>query len=136
MDEGKPGTPEGPELQTKLSKERTALSTGRTRLSLERTLMSWVRTAASLISFGFTIYKFFDEMQSPNGPPRSGSRHFALAMIVTGLLSLLLASIQHCHNVRQLRKGYPPGGFSLALVVALLVSGLGIFGLLIVLLRV
>ena len=30
----------------------------RTRLAYERTLMAWVRTATSLISFGFTIYKF------------------------------------------------------------------------------
>jgi uncharacterized membrane protein YidH (DUF202 family) len=31
----------------------------RTLFSHERTLMSWVRTATSLITFGFTIYKFF-----------------------------------------------------------------------------
>ncbi len=37
----------------------TKLAIARTRLSYERTLMAWVRTAISLISFGFTIYKFF-----------------------------------------------------------------------------
>jgi len=31
----------------------------RTRNSYERTTMSWIRTATSLITFGFTIYKFF-----------------------------------------------------------------------------
>jgi uncharacterized membrane protein YidH (DUF202 family) len=36
------------------------LSIKRTRLSYDRTLMAWIRTATSLISFGFTIYKFFD----------------------------------------------------------------------------
>ena len=35
------------------------LALDRTRLAYERTLMAWVRTATSLISFGFTIYKFF-----------------------------------------------------------------------------
>ena len=37
----------------------TRLAVDRTRLAHERTLMAWVRTATSLISFGFTIYKFF-----------------------------------------------------------------------------
>ena len=37
----------------------TRLSYERTMLSHDRTLMSWVRTATSLITFGFTIYKFF-----------------------------------------------------------------------------
>jgi putative membrane protein len=37
----------------------TQLSIERTMLAHERTLMAWVRTATSLISFGFTIYKFF-----------------------------------------------------------------------------
>ena len=35
------------------------LAMERTWLAHERTLMAWVRTAASMISFGFTIYKFF-----------------------------------------------------------------------------
>ena len=38
----------------------TRLAVDRTALAHERTLMAWIRTAASLISFGFTIYKFFD----------------------------------------------------------------------------
>ena len=37
----------------------TRLAVERTRLAYERTLMAWVRTATSLISFGFTVYKFF-----------------------------------------------------------------------------
>lgn len=37
----------------------TKLAFERTNLAHERTLMAWVRTATSLISFGFTIYKFF-----------------------------------------------------------------------------
>ena len=44
----------------------TRLAVTRTRLAHERTLMAWVRTAASLISFGFTIYKFF-EIESGRG---------------------------------------------------------------------
>jgi uncharacterized membrane protein YidH (DUF202 family) len=35
------------------------LAVDRTRLAYERTMMAWVRTATSMISFGFTIHKFF-----------------------------------------------------------------------------
>ena len=39
--------------------DSTELAVDRTWLAHERTLMAWVRTATSMISFGFTIYKFF-----------------------------------------------------------------------------
>ena len=45
------------EIKTTLS--NTDLAFERTVLAHERTLMAWVRTAVSMISFGFTIYKFF-----------------------------------------------------------------------------
>ena len=28
-------------------------------LAYERTMLAWIRTAVSLITFGFTLYKFF-----------------------------------------------------------------------------
>jgi putative membrane protein len=37
----------------------TELAFDRTRAAYERTMMAWIRTATSLITFGFTIYKFF-----------------------------------------------------------------------------
>ena len=48
----------------------TRLAVDRTRLAYERTLMAWVRTATSLISFGFTIYKFF-QLELKGQPPMS-----------------------------------------------------------------
>ena len=46
----------------------TRLALDRTHLAHERTLMAWVRTATSLISFGFTIYKFFSFEAGKNLP--------------------------------------------------------------------
>ena len=37
----------------------TRLAIDRTRLAYERTMMAWIRTATSLITFGFSVYKFF-----------------------------------------------------------------------------
>ena len=39
--------------------ETNTILADRTRLAYERTMMAWVRMGTSLISFGFTIYKFF-----------------------------------------------------------------------------
>ena len=67
----------------------TQLAMERTNLSHERTLMSWIRTATSLITFGFTIYKFFQlELQAENRPRLHdviGPRQFAILMISIGL---------------------------------------------------
>ena len=66
----------------------TKLAVERTRLAHERTLMAWVRTATSLISFGFTIYKFFEYLRESQGPPTGsakGPRQFAVVMIGIGI---------------------------------------------------
>ena len=47
----------------------TRLAVDRTRLAYERTLMAWTRTATSLISFGFTIYKFFEYLREGSRSP-------------------------------------------------------------------
>ena len=38
----------------------TTLALERTRIAYERTMMAWIRTATSLITFGFSVYKFFE----------------------------------------------------------------------------
>lgn len=117
----------------------TELSVERTRLAYERTLMAWVRTGTSLISFGFTIYKFFEEFhQAEHAPVETGffgAREFGLVMISIGLVAVFLATFQHVGTMRQLRAQYPDVPYSLAAVVALLVSVLGILALVAALFR-
>jgi putative membrane protein len=114
----------------------TRLALDRTRLAYERTLMAWTRTAMSLISFGFTIYKFFQYLR--DGQPAGeagvlGPRGFALLMIGIGLCALVLATVEHRHSMRSLRLEYGPVPYSLSAVVAGLVGILGVTGLLSVL---
>jgi len=55
------------------------LSFERTRAAYDRTVMTWIRTAASLITFGFSAYKFFQF--APGGGrrhPLLGPREFSL----------------------------------------------------------
>ena len=110
----------------------TELAVERTRLAHERTLMAWTRTATSLISFGFTIYKFFQYLRADDPELRAdsyGPRGFALLMIGTGLIALLLATIEHRRNERRMRERYGPMPRSLAAVVAGLIAVVGIVGL-------
>jgi putative membrane protein len=128
--------------RTHLADDRTSLALSRTRLALERTLMAWVRTAVSLISFGFTIYKFFqglrDAKQVGEVHRLIGARGFALALIGLGVAALILASIQHRGEMKALLAEYPqygPGPRSTSLIVASIVASLGILTFTAVVLR-
>ena len=47
------------------------LALDRNKLAAERTLMAWIRTALSMISFGFTIYKFLQVIDEQSAIPFS-----------------------------------------------------------------
>jgi putative membrane protein len=111
----------------------TRFSFERTLLSHERTLMSWVRTATSLITFGFTIYKFFQLELGGSARPRIhqviGAREFAMIMIGTGLVALILATMQNWQYRQHLRKQHLKIPLSLTSVVGALVSFLGLLAM-------
>src|SRR4051812_28816562 len=93
---------------THVTLSNTDLAFERTALAYERTLMAWLRTAISMISFGFTIYKFFQEIgKDPNAPHRLLTpRIVGMLKISFGLLSLLLAQIQHQMALKKLKQNY------------------------------
>jgi putative membrane protein len=116
----------------------TDLALDRTRLAHDRTLMAWVRTATSLISFGFTIYKFFQYLREKGEPEQKrlfGPREFATVMIGIGLVSLILATIQNRSELAALRKQYPNMPHSIAVWVAGMVGVLGLAAMLAVIFR-
>jgi putative membrane protein len=108
------------------------LALERTRLAYERTLLAWVRTAVALISFGFTVYKFFQYLhgtQAAHGAVHLiGPREFAMAMIGIGLVALLLATIEHRRNMKSLRAHFGAVPGSLAAPFAGLVAIVGLLG--------
>ena len=121
--------------------DRTKLALVRTVVALDRTLMAWVRTATSLISFGFTIYKFFQALRE--GQP-VGERHLltprgvALVLIGLGVASLAVATVEYRSQLRELAASfaqYGPIRRSPALAVATTLSGLGAVGFVLVFLR-
>jgi len=114
--------------------DSTRLAVDRTRLAHERTLMAWVRTATSMISFGFTIYKFFEAQ--PSRDHRLGivawlldARHFALMLIVVALVALTFAAIEHRRELQALRTQFGHVPRSNSLMVATFVAAFGLFAL-------
>ena len=115
----------------------TTLAFERTRIAYERTMMAWIRTATALITFGFSVYKFFElEMKSAFAAPMLvGPRGFGLALICIGLLSLLLGTVEHARDLRALRQQYVAMPKSMSGVIAIVLGTLGLFALVAVILR-
>ena len=115
------------------------LSFERTMLSHERTLMAWIRTAVSLITFGFTIYKFFElELGAPGraqGHQVISARQFAGIMIGMGLLGLVFAALQNSQHRRHLRESGLKAPLSYTTLAALVIAGLGVLALLAVIFK-
>ena len=113
---------------TNMTLSNNDLAFERTMLAHERTLMAWIRTAVSMISFGFTIYKFFQELsKTPEGQHQLFTpRIVGMIMILFGLLSLLLAQVQHQIAIRKLKQYYPATQRSVSSVLSVLVLMFGL----------
>jgi putative membrane protein len=119
----------------KLSSDELALD--RTRLAHERTMMAWIRTSASMISFGFGIYKFFDYFKGER-PVAQGfvtPRRFAIFLIATGLFVLAGAAVQNWSELGRLRRAGARVPRSLAGGIAVLMSIIGALALISTILR-
>ena len=94
-----------------------------------------------MISFGFTIYKFFEFLAQDKSVAHVnrlvGPRGVALILIAIGLAGLALATFDYRYQIAHLRAQYPGGPHhsSATLAVATMVAGLGVFGFVVVMLR-
>jgi len=127
--------------RTKLADSRTHLAVTRTMVALDRTLMAWVRTSTSLISFGFTIYKFFQYLrqgEKTNVEHLLSPREVGLVMISLGVVALFMATLDYRNQMQKMRadyRDYGPFHVSIAGTLAALMCGLGVIGFVLVFLR-
>jgi putative membrane protein len=102
-------------------------------------MMAWVRTAASMISFGFSVYKFFQLELGARAPEANrlvGARGFAILLIAIGLGSLGLGFIQDRRSLRRMRAAdVDITRHSIAGPAAAVVAGLGTLAMALVLFR-
>jgi len=96
-----------------LAEDRTDLAIERTSMAADRTLMAWTRTSLSMISFGFTVFKFMQYMRQEGKDlvvkTEQGAQHFGMSLIAIGVISLIVACVQYWHLDKKLnpdRKWY------------------------------
>ena len=112
-----------------LAQQRTDLAVHRTMMAADRSLMAWIRTALSMISFGFTIYKILQGFQE-NGarlPSDYTPRNIGLFLIGLGTVSTVIGTIAYWQTFKELRvvKYFPV--WRPSFVIALIMSGFGLF---------
>jgi putative membrane protein len=110
-------------------------------MSADRTLMAWIRTSVSMISFGFTIYKFFQyllESSLTTGHlQQNAPRNFGVALVSLGMVLLAMAIVEYFLFQRKLsRLSGQKFPISTTLIASLLLSLFGILVLLNLLFRI
>jgi putative membrane protein len=128
------------ELKTtnQLAVERTDMGTARTLMAADRSLMACMRTSLSMLSFGFTIYKFLlyvRESLSNNILKAQGPRRFGLILIALGTVSMVFGLIDYYKTYRQFRKASSRGPWSFSFFAGTITSLLGLYLLVSILLH-
>jgi len=77
----------------------------RTIMAADRTLMAWIRTSLSMLSFGFTIYKFLETVASQPGAIHSDSpQRVGLFLTGMGVAAVVLGTFSYWTTLRDLRR--------------------------------
>ena len=121
--------------RTGMAEGRTKLASKRTKFAAERTLMAWMRTSFSLISFGFTIHKFFQYLSQTDkvsaGIVASGPKNLGLVLVILGVALLIVATIEHVLFMKELnRETGNDFKISSAIIFAVLFLLVGLFAFL------
>lgn len=118
-----------PRTSDELAVERTGLAAERTLMAADRSLMAWIRTALSMISFGFTIYKLLQGFQEAGTQLPHASSPRTMGMFLTGMgtLAMVLGTIEYWYRLQDLRKQNSFAIWRPSLVMALLMSAIGLF---------
>ncbi|MDQ7823665.1 MAG: DUF202 domain-containing protein [Candidatus Eremiobacteraeota bacterium] len=114
--------------------KRTDLAYERTRFAADRTLMAWIRTSLSMISFGFTIFKFFQYLQESKSfelvKGHHGARNLGMLMTLLGTCLLIPATVEYLLFLRRISKeAHQKFPVSTALLAAFLLSILGLLAI-------
>jgi len=118
----------------------TEMAKRRSRDAAERTLLAWVRTSLALIGFGFGIAQLIETLSTTAAVARSpylvtNVRIFGMSFIVLGVVSVIIALIQHRYEIKYIdRPTYQyKAPFPLAFSVAAIITVIGIFTFLVLL---
>jgi putative membrane protein len=118
-----------PKTSNELAGERTDMATLRTLMAADRTLMAWIRSSISMLSFGFTIYKFLlyvKESLSDKILKAQGPRRFGILLIALGTMSMLFGLIDYYGLVKQYGKASGRSPWNITFFAGLITFLLGL----------
>lgn len=116
-----------------LAEERTRLALRRTVLASDRTLLAWIRTSLSLMTFGFSFYKFFEYLGQSGiggGAEPTGPRRFGIVLVTLATLLLASQTLQYYRLLRRIslaRREKTPITSSLVAGIAVTLLGIVAF---------
>ena len=99
----------------------------RTVLAADRTLMAWLRTSLSMLSFGFTIYKFLETaakagaLARPESPQKVG-----LFLVGMGTACMVLGVVDYWVTIRNVQTTGPFRLGRSVLFMSLLMAAAGV----------
>jgi uncharacterized membrane protein YidH (DUF202 family) len=108
--------------------ELTEFDVMRLRDSADRTLMTWTNTAVSTIGFGFAIYEVLrgNEAHGWILPSANTPRNVGVYLVAAGTMGIIMGSVSYVRALRRLGAPRRFGFVRPALVMALLMTGLGL----------
>lgn len=124
------------------AKDSTDMAVTRTVMAADRSLMAWLRTGLSLISFGFTIYKFLDYSRKElisrgeNVSQISSPKVVGLFLIGFGIISLLMGIVENEATIRNLKENHVFKRMRYSLIMSIIILVFGIVLFLAVILRI
>ncbi|GFE76860.1 MULTISPECIES: YidH family protein [Novosphingobium] len=99
----------------------------RTILAADRTLMAWIRTSLSMLSFGFTIYKFLQALADHGQIAKTDSpQHVGMFLAAAGTGAMLLGSVSYWVTLRDIARAQPFRLWRSLLLVAFVMSAAGV----------
>ena len=102
----------------------------RTIMAADRTLMAWIRTSLSMLSFGFTIYKFLETMADHQAMPHAESpQRVGLFLAGLGTAAMVLGTISYWVTLRDLKRAeeFRLGRPVLLMALIMSLSGIALF---------
>ena len=106
------------------------LGAKRTVMAADRTLMAWVRTALSMLSFGFTIYKFLETVAQQSAvPPPHSPQQVGLFLAALGTACMVVGTISYWTTLQDLQavERFRLGRPALYIGVIISLAGIGLF---------
>lgn len=106
------------------------LGTLRTVMAADRTLMAWVRTSLSMLSFGFTIYKFLETAAQQGALDRPHSpQYVGLFLTGMGTASMILGVVSYWATLKDLQRteAFRLGRPTLLISAIMTIAGIAMF---------